>query len=61
MFLILFIVFHMIRRNNIHRPILEGPPDGNITIGRSRPEWMTNITELMGMRDWLKIGSNGES
>ena len=41
---------HIIRRNNIHGVILEGPPEGNITRGKPRTEWMTNITELTGMR-----------
>ncbi len=35
---------HMIRRNNIHRVILESPLEGKISRGRPRTEWMTNIT-----------------
>ena len=31
---------HMIRRNNIHRLILECPLEGKINRGRSRTEWM---------------------
>ena len=41
---------HMIRRNNIHRLILEGPLEGKISRGRPRTEWMTNIAEWTGMR-----------
>ena len=40
----------MIRRNNIHRLILEGPLEGEISRGRPRTEWITNITEWTGMR-----------
>ena len=35
---------HMIRRNNIHRVILESPLQGKISRGRPITEWMTNIT-----------------
>ena len=41
---------HMIRRNNIHRLLLEGPLEGKVIRGRPRTEWMTNITEWTGMR-----------
>ena len=41
---------HMIRRNNIHRLLLEGPLEGKRSRGRPRTEWMTNITEWTGMR-----------
>ena len=41
---------HMIRRNNIHRLLLEGPLEGKVSRGRPRTEWMTNITEWTGMR-----------
>ena len=30
---------HMIRRNNIHRLILEGPLEGKVSRGRPRTEW----------------------
>ena len=37
---------HIIRRNNIHRLLLEeGPLEGERNRGRPRTEWMTNITE----------------
>ena len=39
---------HMIRRNNNHRLMLEGPLEG--TRIRGRPEWMTNTTEGTRMR-----------
>ena len=35
---------HMIRRNNIHRLLLEGPLEGKRSRGRPITEWMTNIT-----------------
>ena len=41
---------HMIRRNNIHRLLLEGPLEGKVSRGRPRTEWMTNITVWTGMR-----------
>ena len=41
---------HMIRRNNIHRLLLEGPLEGERSRGRPRTEWMTNITEWTGVR-----------
>ena len=41
---------HMIRRNNIHRLLLEGPLEGEISRGSPRTEWLTNITERTGMR-----------
>ena len=41
---------HMIRRNNIHRLLLEGPLEGKRSRGRPRTEWMTNITEWTEMR-----------
>ena len=40
---------HIVRRNNIHRLISEGPQDGKVSIGRPRTEWVTNITEWTGM------------
>ena len=40
---------HMIRRNNIHRLILEGPLEGKISRGKPRTKWMTNITKWTGM------------
>ena len=53
---------HMIKRNNIHRLILEGPLDGKIRRGRPRTEWMTNITEWTGMRneDLVRLAQNRE-
>ncbi len=53
---------HMIRRNNIHRLILEGPLEGKITRGRPITEWMTNITEWIGMRyeDLVRLGQDRE-
>ena len=41
---------HMIRRNNIHMLILEGPLEGKVSRGRPRTEWMTIIAEWTGMR-----------
>ena len=41
---------HMIRRNDIHRLLLEGPLEGKRSRRRPRTEWMTNITEWTGMR-----------
>ena len=54
---------HMIRRNNIHRLILEGPLEGKISRGRPRTEWMTNITEWTGMRyeDLVRLAQDRES
>ena len=41
---------HMIRRNNIHKLLLEGPLEEKVCKGRPRTEWMTDITEWTGMR-----------
>ncbi len=41
---------HMIRRNNIHWLILEGPLEVKMNRGRPITEWMTNITEWTRMR-----------
>ena len=41
---------HMIRRNNIHMVLLEGPLEGKVSRGRPIMEWMTNIIEWTGMR-----------
>ena len=42
---------HVIRRNNIHRLIsLEGPLEGKVCRGRPRTEWLTNITDWIGMQ-----------
>ncbi len=49
---------HMIRRNNIHRLILDGLLEGKVSRGRPRTtEWMTNITEWTGMRyeDFVRL------
>ena len=35
---------HMIRRNNIHRLMLDGPLERKRSRGRPRTEWMTTIT-----------------
>ena len=35
---------HMIRRNNIHRMLLEGPLEGKLNRGRPITEWLTNST-----------------
>ena len=51
-----------LRRNNIHRLILEGPLEGKISRGRPRTEWMTNITERTGMRceDLVRLAQDRE-
>ena len=41
---------HMIRRNNIHRLLLEGPLEGKRSRGRPKTERMKNITEWTGVR-----------
>ena len=53
---------HMIRRNNIHRLLLEGPLEGKRSRGRPRTEWMTNITEWTGMRyeDLMRLAQDRE-
>ena len=53
---------HMIRRNNIHRLILEGPLEGKVSRGRPRTEWITNITEWTGMRyeDLMRLAQDRE-
>ena len=53
---------HMIRRNNIHRLLLEGPLEGKRSRGRPRTEWMTNITEWTGMRyeDLVRLAQDRE-
>ena len=53
---------HMIRRNNIHRLILEGPLEGKISRWRPRTEWNTNITEWTGMRygDLVRLAQDRE-
>ena len=53
---------HMIRRNNIHRLLLEGPLEGKRSRGRPRTEWMTNITEWTGMRyeDLVRLAQDWE-
>ena len=51
---------HMIRRNNIHMLLLEGPLEGKLSRGRPRMEWLTNITECTGMRyeDLVRIAQD---
>ena len=56
---------HVIRRNNIHRLLLEGPLEGKVSRGRPRTEWsewMTNITEWTGMRyeDLVRLAQDRE-
>ena len=53
---------HMIRRNNIHRLLLEGPMEGKLSRGRPRTEWLTNITDWTGMRyeDLVRIAQDRE-
>ena len=53
---------NMIRRNNIHMLILEGPLEGKISRGRPRTEWMTHITEWTGMRyeDLVRLAQDRE-
>ena len=36
------ILCHRIRRNNVEGLLLEGPLEGNISVGRARMEWMTS-------------------
>ena len=45
---------HMIRRNNIHRQLLEGKIEGKRSRGRPRSEWIDNISE------WTKIRKYNE-
>ena len=53
---------HMIRRNNIHRLILEGQLEGKLSRGRPRTERLTNITEWTGMRyeDLVRMAQDRE-
>ena len=53
---------HIIRRNNTHRLLLEGPLEGERNTGRPRTEWMTNITELTGIRyeDFVRLAQDRE-
>ena len=53
---------HMIRRNNTHRLLLEGPLEGKVSRGRSITEWMTNITEWTGVRyeDLVRLAQDRE-
>ena len=53
---------HMIRRNNIHRLLLEGTLEEKVCRGRPRTEWLTNITEWTGMRyeDLVRIAQDRE-
>ena len=41
---------HMIRRNNIHRLLLDGTLEGKINRGLPSTELMASITEWTGMR-----------
>ena len=53
---------HMIRHNNIHGLLLEGPMEGKLSRGRPRTEWLTNITDWPGMRyqDLVRIAQDRE-
>ena len=53
---------HMIRRNNIHRLLLEGLLQGKLSRGRPRTEWLTNITVWTGMRyeDLVRLAQDRE-
>ena len=53
---------HMIRRNIIHRLVLDGPLEGKVSRGRPRTEWMKNITEWTGMRyhDLVRLAQDRE-
>ena len=53
----------MIRRNNIHRLLLEGPMEGKLSRGRSITEWLTNITQWTGMRyeDLVRLAQDREA
>ena len=52
---------HIIRHNTIHRLILEGP-QGEITRGGPRTQWVTNIKEWTGMRydDVVRLAQDRE-
>ena len=53
---------HMIRRNNIHRLLLEVPLEWKLCRGRPITEWLTNITEWTGMRyqDLVRLAQDRE-
>ena len=51
---------HMIRRNNIHRLVLDGPLDEKITSGGPIMECMTNITEWMRYEDLARLAQDRE-
>ena len=53
---------HVIKRNTIHRLILEGRLEGKISRGGPRTEWVTNITEWTGMRyeDFVRLAQDRE-
>ena len=46
---------HMIRRDNMHRLLLEGKIDGKRGRGRPRAEWMDNIFEWIGTSDYGEV------
>ena len=46
---------HMIRRDNIHRLLLEGKVEGKRSRGRPRAEWMDNIFEWTGTSEYCEI------
>ena len=53
---------HMIRRNDIHRLLLEGPMKLERSRGRPITEWITNITEWTGMwyQDLVRLAQDRE-
>ena len=53
---------HMIKRNNMHRLILEGPLEEKLSRGRPRTERLTNISEWTGMRyeDLVRLAQDRE-
>ena len=55
-------VGHIIRRNDIHRLLLEGSLEGKVSRGRPRMEWMTSITEWTGIRyeDIVRLSQDRE-
>ena len=50
----------MIRCDNIHRLVLDGPLDEKITSGGPIMECMTNITEWMRHEDLARLAQNRE-
>ena len=46
---------HMVRRDNIHRLLLEGKIEGKRPRGRPRTEWTDNIKEWTGMPEYNEL------